>query len=109
MNAAARALAHGTFNFENIREMALSPRNYLVSLLLLLVLASACGVVYLKDLNRRLFWDLQTLQQQYDDLNIRAGQLLLERNTWSAQARVEQIAQNQLAMDVPTAQIVVTQ
>lgn len=109
MNAAARALAQGTFTAENIREMALTPRNIILSILLLCVLASACGVVYLKDLNRRLFFELQSLQQQRDELNVQAGQLLLEQNTWSTQARVQQIAQSVLTMDVPAKQIVVTQ
>ncbi len=70
-------------------------------LLLLAVLMSAFAVVYVKDYNRRLFNELESLQQTRDTLRVEAGQLLLEEKTWAAAARVETIAAQDLAMELP--------
>lgn len=106
MNAAARALAQGSFASGNIRHLALSAGNLLLGLLLLAVLITAGVVVSVKDMNRRLFSDLQNLQQTRDELTIEHGQLLLEQTTWSTQARIQAIAQEQLQMVIPTAQVI---
>lgn len=107
MNAASRALAEGSFTGNNVRSMALSPRNLLMTLLILMSLITGCAVVYLKDMNRRLYYELQTLQQTRDELNIELGQLLLEQNTWATPARIQQIAQERLVMNTPPSQAVV--
>lgn len=107
MNAAARALAEGSFAVSNIRSFALSGRNIVISLLMLAVLAAAFAVVSVKDINRRLFNDLQSLQQTRDELQVQWGQLLLEQNTWATQARIQQIAQDNLNMVVPSSQVIV--
>lgn len=101
MNAAARALAQGVFSTENVKTMVLSRQSMSLALLIMLVLVSAFAVVYVKDLNRRLVSDLQSVQQARDNLQIEWGQLLLEENTWSTQARVQQIAQQKQDMVVP--------
>lgn len=106
MNAAARALAQGVFSTENVKTMVLSRQTLGLALLVTLVLLSALAVVYVKDLNRRLIGDFQALQQSRDTLQVEWGQLLLEENTWSTQARVQQIAQQKLDMVVPATQAV---
>ncbi len=68
----------------------------------LLVVASALAVVYVSDLNRRLFVRYQAEQSRDNQLNIEWGQLLLEQSTWAAQARVQAIAQEKLEMVFPT-------
>jgi cell division protein FtsL len=75
--------------------------------LLLIVLLSAFAVVYLKDYKRQLFNELEGLHQVRDSLQIEASQLLLEENTWAAPARVETVAVQQLAMELPSAQTMV--
>jgi len=107
MNAAARALAEGSFEVNNIRAFALSSRNIFICLLTLAVLATAFTVVSVKDINRRLFNDLQSLQQTRDELQVEWGQLLLEQNTWATQARIQQIAQENMGMVVPSEQIII--
>ena len=69
--------------------------------LVLGLLFSAFGVVYVKDLNRRLFIQYQTLQHEKSQHLVRFGKLLLEQSTWSTQARVQQIAEHRLGMKAP--------
>lgn len=107
MNAAARALAEESFAVTNLRMAALSARNLTISLLTIAVLVSAFAVVSVKDINRRLFNDLQSLQQTRDELQVEWSQLLLEQNTWATQARIQQIAQDNMGMVVPGSQIIV--
>jgi cell division protein FtsL len=107
MNAAARALAQGSFVNVNPRALVLSRQMLGLVLLLIALLASAVSVVYVKALDRQLFSDLQILQQTRDDLRVTAGQLLLEQNTLAAPERVQAIAQQQLNMVVPAAKDVV--
>lgn len=75
--------------------------NLLISLLVLSVMLSAFGVVYFKDLNRRMFINYQNQLQMRQQYEIEWGKLLLEESAWSTQARVQQIAQDQLNMEVP--------
>lgn len=60
-----------------------------------LTLITALSLIYIKDLNRHLYSDLEALQQTQEELKIQNDQLLLEQNTWAAQARVQEIAQAQ--------------
>jgi cell division protein FtsL len=65
------------------------------------VLCSSAGLVYTKHLSRKLFVELQLLQQARDRLITEFGQLQLEQSAWSAHGRVENIARAQLQMSVP--------
>lgn len=73
-----------------------------VAILFLCVFASAVGVVYMKDLNRRLFIQYQGVQQAKQQYDIDWGKLLLEQSTWSTQARVQSIARHNLQMVMPS-------
>ncbi len=64
----------------------------------LLVVISACGLVYSKHLQRRHFVELQALQETGSQLQTEWEQLLLEESAWSNQARIEQIANSELGM-----------
>lgn len=101
MNAAARALAAGSWSGLSSISITISRQMIGVILLIISVLASALAVVYVEDLDRQLFSQLQTLKQQRDELHSQWGQLLLEQNTWAAPARVQAIAQQQLGMLLP--------
>lgn len=50
---------------------------------------------------RQLFIELQGLNRDRDELNIEWRQLQIERSTWAAHARVEQLAREKLKMSVP--------
>lgn len=66
------------------------------------VLITAFSLLYMKDLNRRLYNQYQNLQQTSTALSISNSKLLLEESALSAQARVQSVAQH-FNMVVPTA------
>lgn len=67
------------------------------------ILLTAFAVVYVKDLNRRLFMSYQDLKQKHIELNINYGKLLLEESSLAAQSRVQQLAEINHGMQMPTA------
>jgi cell division protein FtsL len=83
------ALIH--FNLPKIRVLAM----------VLLLLISALSIVYVKDLNRRLFMEQHKLQIQNEQLKAEGNKLLLDQSAWAAQARVQKVAQQQLQMKIP--------
>jgi len=74
-----------------------------VAVLWVAVLASSAGVVYVKHESRTLFVELEKLSSERDRLNIEWGQLQLEQSAWSAHGFVEQVANRQLRMTLPSA------
>ena len=62
---------------------------------------SALGVTYSTFQTRKATQILEELRREASSLQIISGQYLLEKNSWSAYSRVEQIAQNDLKMKVP--------
>ncbi|KPK56066.1 MAG: cell division protein FtsL [Thiotrichales bacterium SG8_50] len=82
-------------------------RLLLLGLVSALSLCTALSVVYTKHASRKLFVELQELQQTRDELDIEWGQLQLEQSTWSTHSRIEQIAQRQLGMLAPEQRSVV--
>ncbi len=74
-----------------------------VTALWLAVLGSAAGVVYVKHQARTLFVELEKLSANRDQLNIEWGRLQLEQSAWSAHGFVEQVANRQLHMTLPSA------
>jgi cell division protein FtsL len=67
------------------------------------VLATAGGVVYVKHQQRALFVELEKENAERDRLNIEWGRLQLEQSAWSAHGFVEQVANRQLRMTIPSA------
>jgi len=107
MNAAARSLSSGIWFRGNIRQMSVSRVSVLALMLLGLVLISALSVVYVKNVQRIYFNELQTLSQQSGNLEMEWNQLLLEESAVSSPARVQRIAQKNLNMVIPAQERVV--
>ena len=80
----------------------MSPRWLAMAVLLLAVVASAIGVVYLRHLHRQAFVELTRLERARDELQIDYGRLQLEQATWAETGRIEQIARTGLGMVSPT-------
>lgn len=100
MNAVVRTVASdSTFVRGTLFNFALPELKIMVIVFLLLV--SSLGIVYVKDLNRRLFVVHHKLQQQTEQLQSDNNKLLLEQSAWAAQARVQIVAQRQLQMHIP--------
>jgi cell division protein FtsL len=65
------------------------------------IVGSAVAAVDARHQARQLFIELQALNRARDELNIEWRQLQIERSTWAAHARVEQLAREKLEMAVP--------
>ena len=72
-----------------------------VTALAAITVVSAIAVVDARHQARQLFIELQGLNRDRDELNIEWRQLQIERSTWAAHARVEQLARDKLSMSVP--------
>ena len=77
-----------------------------VAMLALVVLASALAVVYTRHESRKLFIEMQALQQVRDDMDVEWGQLQLEQSTWATHSRIDPIAREQLKMSAPTPDVI---
>ena len=72
----------------------------------LLVFISAIVVVLARHQSRKLFAELQGLEQQRDAMNEEWGQLQLEQATWGTHSRIEDFARRKLGMTVPPAEAI---
>ena len=73
----------------------------LVAALAVAAVGSAIAAVDARHQARQLFIELQALNMARDELNVEWRQLQIERSTWAAHARVEQLARDKLSMRVP--------
>ena len=76
--------------------------------LVLIIIASAIGVIYSKHYNRMLYVELRELEVKRDNLNVDWGRLQLEQSTWATHGRVESVARKRLSMrNVDYAEVVI--
>ena len=71
------------------------------AMLLVLVVASALGVVAAQHQARKLHSEYEREQARSHGLEVEWGQLLLEQSTWAAHARIEKVARERLGMRPP--------
>lgn len=76
-------------------------------MMLLLVIVSACALVYVHHQHRLTFMDLQASLKQRDQLNTEWGQLLLEQSTFSFHHYVNATARKRLGMRPPAPEDVI--
>jgi cell division protein FtsL len=74
----------------------------ILGLLVSTVFVSAIQLIQIRQQNRLLFAQLQTLQQQHELLEEQWRKLQLEQSTWAQLSRIETIAKKQLNMKVPS-------
>lgn len=67
-----------------------------------LIVLCALTLLYVKDLNRRLFIDYQELQREEQKLEIKRNELILKTSALTTPSRIQQIATENLGMGVPT-------
>lgn len=67
----------------------------------LVAFLTALAVVVTKHDSRRLFVELQALEQERDLLSMEWNQLQLEQSAWSTQSRIETAARSRLEMQLP--------
>jgi cell division protein FtsL len=73
------------------------------TILFVVVMATAIGLVYSKHKTRKLFVELQQLNKEVVSLNTEWGRLQLEQSAWSDHGRIEQMARERLGMMIPEA------
>lgn len=71
--------------------------------LFLALIVSGVGVIYTQYLHRKLFVELKALEYERDTMEDEWGRLLLERSVWAARGRIEHIARERLALEMPAA------
>ncbi len=106
MTTMTRALPEKT-SVAKTSNLLLAKPSFGTLLLALIVLLSGLTVIYVADLNRRLFMEFEQAEGNQNQLRIEWGKLLLEQSTWSTQARIQSIAQQRLGMQVPTSNQIV--
>ncbi len=72
-------------------------------ILFLVLILTALGTITSQHKSRKLYFELQQNQEAAKQFDIEWGQLQLEQSTWAMHARIEQIASQQLHMEVPDA------
>ena len=72
-------------------------------LLIGIVVLCALGVVTSQHRARKLYAELQHVQESAKQMNVEYGQLQLEQSTWAMHARIEKIAIERLHMRIPDA------
>lgn len=83
------------------------PLTALMLLLMCAVIASAVGVVVLRQDHRQLFVEMTALERERDALQIDYGRLQLEQATWADSGRIERIAREKLGMLPPEPESIV--
>ena len=79
-----------------------SPRLIMMSAILgLAVMISAIACVHSKHQSRKLFVELQQLTSVRDEMQVNWGRLQIEQSNFSAHARVERLARQQMKMRSP--------
>jgi cell division protein FtsL len=101
MNVAVRTMNSRLFQFPEIRlSFSTQPRLLTIGLLFAIFI-SAFGLIYVKDVNRRLTGSLQSMQNDDQFARSQYSQLLLEKGTWTSSLHIEEIAVRQLHMISP--------
>lgn len=105
MNAAAKVIHQSSVFTGHWFAMRLSKaQSFLLSLVLLLLL-SAIGIIYVTNEYRLSLSDLERLQRQSHTLHLEWGQLLLEQASLATPSRVETLASENLGMHQPGKQV----
>lgn len=102
MNAITRVYQTGALRSQLVRSQR-TVWSWGTKCLMVLIIASAFVVVYLKDLNRRTFIQYQNMARSNQQAQVDWGKLLLEQSTLAAQANVQQTASDMLHMFTPSA------
>lgn len=77
------------------------------SLLAISVFLSSLEIIINQHKARKLFIEVQVLENERDRLNEEWGKLQLEQSTWATNDRVESVSRNELQMREPDNQSVV--
>lgn len=77
-------------------------KGIILMVMILAVFLTALKVVTTRHEARKLFVEIQALEQVRDSLNEEWGKLQLEQSTWATDGRVESMARTKLGMKLPS-------
>ena len=106
MTAETRILGHHLHLARSNAIISYKP-SFTTLFLAVIVMLTGLAVVYVADLNRRVFIELQEAQSYQNQLRSDWGKLLLEQSTWANQARMQSLAAERLAMVAPASNEIV--
>ncbi|MFY7698503.1 MAG: cell division protein FtsL [Legionella sp.] len=109
MNAAAKVIHQSNLFSGHLSDIRLSKKLYIRLFLMFGVLLSALAIVYMTNLHRMRFSQLEHAEQVAQQLQLQWGQLLLERASLATPARVQQLASEKLGMILPENKQVIMQ
>ena len=101
MNVAVKTLNQSILNVRDWPMVVLDRKQWMIVIMSAMILVSAFFVVCMKDTNRQLMGELQTLENTQENLHNTWSQLLLEEGTWASQARIGEVAVQNLNMVQP--------
>jgi len=107
MNAAARMFNQGALSRGWAVSLFLARTQFSTIVLVLAILTSALGIIYVANMARGLNASWQQTLAERDHMHVQWGQLLLEKGTRMRQARVQRIASVRLGMVMPDSKSVV--
>jgi cell division protein FtsL len=97
----ATKVAHTSYSWSALAsQWSASKQRLLLISLMVMVLMSAVAVTYLRCMERDLVSGQQTLVDERQALQVKWGQLLLEKSTWSNPVHIQQVAE-EAGMIVP--------
>lgn len=76
-------------------------KGLLLPALVLATVATGIAAAYTKHQSRKLFIELQALEEARDAMNVEWGQLQLEQSTYTTHGKVEKAARERLGMQIP--------
>lgn len=101
MNAAAKVISQDSVFHGHLGKMRVSKFFYFQSSMLIAILVSALSVIYTTNLTRLTCHQLEVKEQEWHQLQLQRGQLLLEQASLSTPARIEALATDKLHMRLP--------
>lgn len=104
MNAAAKMIHQATLFNGQWAQLHMSKSMGLILSLVMLLLFSGLAVIYTTNAYRLTFNQVQQAEQARHALELQRGQLLLEQASLATPARVAELAQEKLEMQLPDAQ-----
>ena len=107
MNGVVGVLRNETFRVKTLSLAELIDQYIVTSCFVIMVLLSALGLIYIKNVNRGLTSSVQMLNIDINNSHIKWSQLLLEKSALESRSRIKAIAKKQFDMVSPVSRKIV--
>lgn len=98
MNAAAKYINQSSFFHGQLAGIRISSMSFFHMSLIIAVLISSLAVIYVTNMHRITFSQLESAENRAHQLDVKWGRLLLEQASLATPYRVERIASEKLGM-----------